>query len=81
MRAGEGQEDEIDIVKGNDQVLRGSNASFAAMLDYLRQNGVPDDETLARVGEEIDLDSFIAYQALQIFVGNADTLTSSATAT
>ena len=44
------------------------------MLDYLRQNGVPDDETLARVGEEIDLDSFIAYQALQIFVGNADTL-------
>ena len=70
----EGQEDEIDIVKGNDQVLRGSNASFAAMLDYLRQNGVPDDETLARVGEEIDLDSFIAYQALQIFVGNADTL-------
>ena len=70
----EGQEDEIDIVKGNAQVLRGSNASFAAMLDYLREHGVPDDETLARVGEEIDLNSFIAYQALQIFVGNADTL-------
>ena len=70
----EGQEDDIDIVKGNSLVLRGSNASFAAMLRYLRENGVPDDATLARVGEEVDLDSFIAYQALQIFVGNADTL-------
>ena len=70
----EGQEDDIDIVKGNDLVLRGSDDSFQAMLAYLRQHGVPDDETLARVGEEIDLDSFIAYQALQIFVGNADTL-------
>ena len=70
----EGQEDSIDIVKGNDLVLRGSDDSFQAMLAYLRQHGVPDDETLARVGEEVDLDSFIAYQALQIFVGNADTL-------
>ncbi len=70
----EGQEDDIDIVKGNDLVLRGSDDSFQAMLAYLRQHGVPDDETLARVGEEVDLDSFIAYQALQIFVGNADTL-------
>ena len=55
-------------------MLRGSDDSFQAMLAYLRQHGVPDDETLARVGEEVDLDSFIAYQALQIFVGNADTL-------
>ena len=70
----EGQEDDIDIVKGNDLVLRGSDDSFQAMLAYLREHGVPDDETLARVGEEVDLDSFIAYQALQIFVGNADTL-------
>ena len=70
----EGQEDNIDIVKGNDLVLRGSDDSFQAMLAYLRQHGVPDDETLVRVGEEVDLDSFIAYQALQIFVGNADTL-------
>lgn len=70
----EGQEDQIDIVKGNSQVLRGSNASYAAMLAYVKENGVPDDETLARVGEEIDLESFIAYHALQIFVANADTL-------
>ena len=70
----EGQEDSIDIVKGNDLVLRGSDDSFQAMLAYLREHGVPDEETLARVGEEVDLDSFIAYQALQIFVGNADTL-------
>lgn len=70
----EGQEDDIDLVKGNTTVMRGSDDSYQAMLAYVKQYGIPDDETLARVGEVIDLDNYIAYHALQIFVGNADTL-------
>ncbi len=54
--------------------MRGSNDTYAAMLAYVKENGIPDDETLARVGEVIDLQNYIAYHALQIFVGNADTL-------
>ena len=70
----EGQEDDIDLVKGNTTVMRGSDDSYQAMLAYVKEYGIPDDETLARVGEVIDLDNYIAYHALQIFVGNADTL-------
>ena len=70
----EGQEDEIDLVKGNTTVMRGSDDSYQAMLAYVKEHGIPDDETLARVAEVIDIENYIAYHALQIFVGNADTL-------
>ena len=75
MRAGRGRRIEIDIVKGNSsgaarqqRQLRG-HARLSAQA-----TACPTTRPLARVGEEIDLESFIAYHALQIFVGNADTL-------
>ena len=70
----EGQEDDIDLVKANDRVMQGSNDTYAAMLDYVKENGIPDDATLERVGEVIDLQNYIEYHALEIFVGNGDTL-------
>ena len=70
----EGQEDNIDLVKGNSTVMRGSDQTYQDMLDLVERYGVPDDDALARVGEVIDLDNYIAYHALQIFLGNADTL-------
>ena len=44
------------------------------MLAYVKENGIPNDEVLARVGEVIDLQNYIEYHALEIFVGNGDTL-------
>ena len=70
----EGDEDRIDLVKGNVTVMRGSDESYQQMLTWVRKNGVPDDLALSKVGEVIDLDNYIAYHALEIFVGNADTL-------
>ena len=54
--------------------MQGSNDTYAAMLDYVKENGIPDDATLERVGEVIDLQNYIEYHALEIFVGNGDTL-------
>ena len=70
----EGQEDDIDLVKANDRVMQGSNQTYADMLAYVKENGIPNDEVLARVGEVIDLQNYIEYHALEIFVGNGDTL-------
>ncbi|NLF26515.1 MAG: hypothetical protein GX592_01350 [Clostridiales bacterium] len=70
----EGQEDRIDLVKGNASVLRGSDESYQRMLSWVGKNGVKDGAALEKVGEVIDLDNYIAYHALQIFVGNSDTL-------
>ncbi len=70
----EGQEDDIDLVKANDREMQGSNQTYADMLSYVKENGIPNDEVLARVGEVIDLQNYIEYHALEIFVGNGDTL-------
>ena len=70
----EGQEDDIDLVKANDREMQGSNQTYADMLAYVKENGIPNDEVLARVGEVIDLQNYIEYHALEIFVGNGDTL-------
>lgn len=70
----EGQEDDIDLVKGNMTVVQGSDDTYQAMLSWVRQNGVPDDAALEAVGRVIDLENYIDYHAAQIFVGNADTL-------
>ena len=70
----EGQEDDIDLVKANDREMQGSNQTYADMLAYVKENGIPNDDVLARVGEVIDLQNYIEYHALEIFVGNGDTL-------
>ena len=54
--------------------MQGSNQTYADMLAYVKENGIPNDEVLARVGEVIDLQNYIEYHALEIFVGNGDTL-------
>ena len=73
----EGQEDDIDLVKANDRVMqRLQSDSFADHARLrARNNGVPNDETLARVGEERRPGQLTSTTTrLEIFVGNADTL-------
>ena len=62
----EGQEDDIDLVKANDREMQGSNQTYADMLAYVKENGIPNDEVLARVGEVIDLQNYIEYHALEL---------------
>ena len=69
----EGQEDDIDLVKANDREMQGSNQTYADMLAYVKENGIPNDETLAR-GRGDRPAEFHRLQALEIFVGNADNL-------
>ncbi|NLF26405.1 MAG: hypothetical protein GX592_00800, partial [Clostridiales bacterium] len=70
----EGDEDKIDLIKANSRVMQGSNDTYAEMLAWVKQNGIKGDQALAAVGEVIDLQNYIEYHALEIFVGNGDTL-------
>lgn len=69
----EGQEDGINLVKANTNVLQGSDETYQTMLSWVKKNGVPDDAALEAVGQVIDLQNYIEYHALEIFVGNGDT--------
>ena len=69
----EGQEDDINLVKANTNVMQGSDDTYQQMLSYVKQNGIPDDTTLEAVGQVVDLQNYIEYHLLEIFVGNGDT--------
>lgn len=70
----EGMEDDIDLVKANNNVFQGSNESFEKLLTWLKSNDVTTQQAYDYIDSCIDVQNYIEYMALQIFVGNGDTL-------
>ena len=70
----EGQEDDIDLVKANDNTFQGSNATFEALLDWIDTVNPASDEFYAGLDQVIDIRNYIEYMAIEIFTGNGDTL-------
>lgn len=50
----------------------GSEQPFVELLEFLIDADMRDPEVIERVGDEIDLESFIDYMVAQIFAGNSD---------
>ena len=72
----EGQEDDLDLVKANDNVMQGSNDTYQALIDWIKSNGdkLNTQEAYDRIDSTIDIQNYIEYMAIEIFVGNGDTL-------
>lgn len=70
----EGQEADIDIVKANNRVMQGSNDTFAALLEWVKNNDTSTDAAYEKIGSVIDIQNYIEYMSLEIFTGNTDTL-------
>ena len=72
----EGQEDDIDLVKANNGVMQGSNDTYQAMIDWIKSNGdrLNTQEAYDIIDSTIDIQNYIEYMAIEIFVGNGDTL-------
>lgn len=72
----EGQEDDLDLVKANNNVMQGSNDTYQALIDWIKANKdkLNTQEAYERIDATIDLQNYIEYMAIEIFVGNGDTL-------
>ena len=70
----EGDEDLLDLVKANTNTMQGSNETFANLLKWVKQADPATDEFYETLDEAIDIQNYIEYMAIQIFVGNGDTL-------
>ncbi len=68
----EGQEDSLDLIVKNDIVRQGSNESFTELLDYLTTHDPNTDEAYQVLDENIDIQNYIEYMAIEIFSGNTD---------
>jgi len=70
----EGMEDDIDLIKANSRVMQGSNAHFEELLNWLKTHDVTTQEAYDYVDSKIDIQNYIEYMSIQIFIGNGDTL-------
>jgi len=70
----EGYEDDIDLIRLHDTVNQGSNETFDALLNWVKNNDTSTEAAYNILDSQIDIQNYIEYMALQIFVGNTDTL-------
>lgn len=70
----EGMEDDIDLIKANDREMQGSNASFEELLAYVKNSDPSSQAFYDYLDSKIDIQNYIEYMAMEIFVGNGDTL-------
>lgn len=70
----EGEEDDIDLVKANSNTKQGSNETFEALLAWVKKTDPTSDSFYATLDKAIDIRNYIEYMAVEIFVGNGDTL-------
>ena len=66
--------DNIDIIKSNSTVKQGTNADYAQFLTWLKKNGCTTEANLAKVAEMVDIDNYLDYVALEMYIGNTDLL-------
>ncbi len=64
----------IDIVKANDSVKQGTNADYAQFLTWLKKNGCTSPENMAKVEAMVDVDNYLDYVAIEMYIGNTDLL-------
>lgn len=69
-----GMEDDLDLIKANNIEMQGSNKSFEEMLSWIKSHDTNTDEAYEYISSVIDIQNYKEYMAIEIFVGNGDTL-------
>jgi len=67
-----GQEDSIDYVRGNDKLQQGSDKTFLDLLAWVKKNKTNTDKAYEVISSVIDVDNYIDYMIIEMFVGNTD---------
>ncbi len=64
--------DRIDMLEYYATVIEGDDRHMLEMLDYLRKHDLSNQENMAYIATQIDIESYIDYQVAQIYVNNTD---------
>ena len=70
----EGMEEDIDLVKSGKEVMQGSDSTYLALKDWLSTHDVTTQEAFDVIDAAIDVDNFIEYVAMQVYLGPPDTV-------
>lgn len=64
--------DDITLLTGNAQVVKGSNEEYIALMDYITNTNISNDYNFAYVEDQIDIKNYALYQATEIYINNGD---------
>lgn len=63
---------QVTILEANAEVVEGSNEDYLALINYVSTANPTAPDFYATVAAQMDMDNFIAYQVIQIFITNDD---------
>ena len=64
--------DKVDILEKYKMVKRGKGQQFLKLQKYVSMNSLKKQDNVAGLKQWIDIDNYIDYQAIQIYIGNKD---------
>jgi hypothetical protein len=64
--------DEVNLLESNGSVVTGTNAGYAAMVDYANTHSMADPKHYEVVRAQIDIDEYIDYQIGHIYLAERD---------
>jgi len=62
----------IDLLEFNGEAIHGTNTDYLNLLDYIENNDMNDPLVQTALENWIDIESYMSYQAFQIFIDNRD---------
>jgi hypothetical protein len=65
-------ENKLNLLETNSQIIHGTNADYAALLSFINKNSLANDESYQQVKEQVDVECFIDYELIQIYINNTD---------
>ena len=63
---------DIDLLEQNGQAIHGTNTDYLNLLDYLENQDISDSLVHDAIEQWVDIESYMSYQAFQIFIDNRD---------
>jgi hypothetical protein len=63
---------DVTLLEANAEVLAGSNEEYLAMVDYISNHDPAAPDFYDTAAAQMDMENFIAYQVVQIFIANED---------
>jgi len=64
--------DSVAIITRYNEITRGSNASYDALMAWIEEHGEASDEDIAYVETAVDLDNYLSWISLMVYSGNQD---------
>jgi hypothetical protein len=62
----------VDLIKADNSVSAGSSVDYEALIGWIEENDLDDDENYAYVSSRMDVDNYLNYMHTEIFADNRD---------